>query len=457
MAINTNADNNMLGLRDIIRASGPLLATRNSKGRIAPVHIQGPPGVGQTIRVNLVAKAAARRQPGVPYGMITFNPGVSQPSDIPGFVLFDTLTHPEGHPRAGTKERVATYTRPAMFQVSKVFLADVGGDITEVHHDINSQPVYVGSVVSTPTGPQPVNAGIILLDEYMQADAEVRKILAPLLDEGRVATHELPPDWAVWACSNRAKDQSGTGKAMAFLTNRVITLEMEQDLEALIAYGAGGDVLSSLEVLHPLTESMPGSTWHAVVQAYLAQNAETVFAGVPLDPGQPFMTPRSLELLAHLFDSFCVTNHHIVDDDTEEGEARHRLFLACASGAVGSDNATQFETTVRLWGKVPTIEEIIADPMKANMPREKDAQLIAAWQVSNRMTLSNGERLMTYMERDGMTEAFVGNAIIGAVTRDGSLLGVPRISRHFQKNPNAMVRMVEARNAGGRTRQAARH
>ena len=79
MAINTNADNNMLGLRDIIRASGPLLATRNSKGRIAPVHIQGPPGVGKTILVNLVAKAAARRQPGVPYGMITFNPGVSRP------------------------------------------------------------------------------------------------------------------------------------------------------------------------------------------------------------------------------------------------------------------------------------------------------------------------------------------------------------------------------------------
>lgn len=493
MAISTSMGLNRLTLSDILRASSCLLNLRNSKGRTLPLHLRSAPGVGKSMQVAEVCKEQARENPGQPYGMGIINVGNYSPTDAAGFVLFDTLTHPEDHPfAAGQSERVATFTRPASFTIQRVFFADPndptflatgtpGADIEvrQVRRDVNGQPIFPGSIVACPfTGARvAVDRGLFLLDEFMQGDAEVRKVFAPFMDEGRVATHELPPGFSVWAASNRARDASGTGKALAFLTNRECGIEVDRDMRALLRFGMGVVEPPAEPILPlrlPLTDDagrFVRRPWHPVVMAYAEQNEETLFAGVPTDPSEPYLTPRSLEALANWFDlMLCYEDSDPSIESAVDGALpalpevrvvepnddpdRNRIFTAVAAGIVGSDNAAQFKATIELFGEVPRLAEMVNNPTKAHISDKKDAQLIAAYVAADGMTLANGNNIIRYAQR--LHPSFLANVVVRAVVRNGELLMVSGVAKYLQENPTAMHRMIAARasaaKASGRTR-----
>lgn len=480
MAISTDTALNSLSLGDILMASTCMLNAYNSKGRIMPMHFVSPPGMGKTQAVRSMAQEQARRRPGVPFGYGVFNGASAGPTETVGYVLFDTLTHPTDHPtRANESEKVAYYTRPAAFMLQGVFIADPAGTVDPntgnvvtrlVKRDVNGQAIFPESMVFCPfTGQRLcVRDGLILLDEFMQADPEVRKALAPLLDEGRSATHFLPPGFAVWAASNRAKDQSGVGKALAFITNRVCTANVNFEIEALKLFGQGksgaatmpGDFIDPLR--YPLVDDegeFVRRPWHAVVAAYAEQNQETLQAGMGSDPAMPFLTPRSLEAVANLLDVMMIRDPEDGDDSRSERESQHesnadivdydddptrvRIFTALTAGLIGSENAAQFMATIKLFGEVPRVEVIIANPKTAYVSDQKDAQLIAAYVCANAMTLKNGDAIMRYASR--LHSTMYANVVINAISRMGELMTLTSVAQFFAANPTAMHRMTAAR------------
>lgn len=464
-SLNAIASMARLTTREII-AAAPLLANwRNSKGRIMPLHLKSAPGVGKNMITEVVVKAMARSMPGVPVGYAVHNPGVMTPADTAGFVLFDTID--------GQKSSV--YTRPTLFAVkyALAFQAD-SGEFVRVTLDDDGQPLYVGSRV----GGVKLDNGLLLMDEFDQADIEVRKVCAPLLDEGRITTHQLPEGWGVWCASNRARDASGTGRGLAFLTNRVCSIEIEPDVDALEAYLTGGDATQEVTFVTPTQRTLVqhgrvvrdahnvDGRAHAVVTAYLRQQVDHVYAGVPSDPNAPFLTPRSLEAVSNLFDislrllvadesgampadmSFAET--YISRNEVEMPEglsgspiARWRTFQALAAGTIGADNTAQFLACLELFDEVPTIAEIVAAPAKAKVSDKRDAMFIVGYQIANGMTTKNADALMAYAKR--LDDAIYHNVAHNAVSRDGSLMMTKSINQFLTDHPESTMRMLSAR------------
>lgn len=451
----------MLSLRDIQAVAPILFVARNSKGRPIPLHLKGAPGGGKTMVPRLIAIRESQANPGVPFGFGTHNIQISTPADIAGFTLFDTRTRltPGAEPGTYTEvqDKVSRFTVPTLFAFNEVFITDSDGNTESYTHDDYGQPIYVGSTVKG----IPVAHGIILLDEFLQGDAENRKACAPMFDEGRVATHYLPPGVAVWAASNRLADKSGVGKALAFLTNRECGIELRPDPAGRSAYFQGRAHLvdSNSEPILPLAPLDPHTgransriAHHPAVMAFLDQNVDLIDAGVPADPGQPFLSGRSLEAMSNIFDAMMVK-----PDDTpcqwEDDSRRARIFSALSAGLVGETSAMQFSTTVSLFGEIPSLAEIAANPKNAKVSSKKDAQLVASHMVSNAVSLSNGEALCAYLKR--LDDAFYKNAILNACMRDGSLLAVPSINAVFANDPTAITHMVTARARGQRREMGA--
>jgi hypothetical protein len=444
-----------LTLRDVQALAPMLFIARNSKGRPIPLHMRSAPGVGKSMIARLIAVREARANPGTPYGYGVHNIQISTPADIAGFTLFDTRTRlaPGAEPGTYTEvqDKVSRFTVPTLFAFSEVFIADSEGSVESFTHDDFGQPLYVGSTLKG----RPVAHGLILLDEFLQGDAENRKACAPFIDEGRIATHYLPPGVAVWAASNRLADKSGVGKALAFLTNRECGMEIRADMESLRGFLQGrahrddeaNEALLPLAPINARGRANDRAGHHPAVCAFADQNEDLLFQGVPSDPGQPFLTPRSLEAMSNLFDAMMIR-----PDDTpcqfEDDSRRSRIFSAAAAGLVGETAATQFATTVALFGEIPSLSEITAEPTKCRVSHKKDAQLVASYMVSNAMTLKNGEAFCTYLKR--LDDAFQKNAMVNACMRDGTLLALPSMSAMFAKDPTAITRMVSAQVNGRR-------
>lgn len=481
-----------LTLRETIAAMPLLTSWRNSKGRLMPLHIRSAPGVGKTMLPEAGVRVMARNHPGRWVGLGVNNAGIKTPADAAGFILFDDI---DG-------QKTSVYTRPDIFGVQRAIVWHAGPPVLnpDVTHpavivegegwfeerttDDAGQPLYWGSTV----GGQPLDMGIVLMDENDQADVEVRKVLAPLYDEGRVTSHHLPVDVAVWAASNRARDASGTGRGLAFLTNRWCAFEVEPDIEALDSYFRGESIADSVE---PISPTLPPEIdhrgrvvrnpkdvdfrAHPAISAYMRQSQETLYAGVPSDPNEPFLTPRSLEALSNLFD---VTLRLSVADETGamdptlsfadsfiarrgadsriEGVTgdpvmRWRVFQTLAAGTVGAGNASQFLATLELFDEVPTIADIVKDPAKARVSEKTDAQFITAYLVSNAMRRDNGSALMKYASR--LQVALYHNVVNNAVGRDGELLMVPEVAKFLAENPEAMVRMTVMKYQASRSKK----
>lgn len=462
-----------IDMLDFVAALPCLMTWRNSKGRITPLHYKSAPGMMKSMVPELAAKALARQHAGEPVGVAIHNLGNLTPTDLPGFTLFDTMKNPDG-----TSERVSVFTRPTVFNVNRAFIyapddadADSEGYI-EITRDDLGQPLAIGCIVRG----MKLTRGITLLDEYMQADVEVRKVSAPLLDEGRIATHYMPPDWAVWAASNRDKDGSGVGRGLAFLTNRWAAFEVSMSIEMTEAYFTGQDTLGLIE---PMSPTLPPEVdhrgrvvrnprdvdfrAHPAILAYARSQEDVLNQGVPADPNQPFLSRRSLEALSNLFDVFIrlsvadesgamaegVTfadsfiqrrDGGAVEGVTGDPVARWRVFQALAGGTVGQENADQFMATLELFDEVPTLDQIIKDPKKARVSDKKDAQFITAYHLAGWMNKDNSDALMAYAGR--LDPHLYQNVVHSALTRDSELLTAPAIHKWLGSNPDQMARMM---------------
>lgn len=459
-----------LTLREMIAAMPLLVTWRNSKGRIMPLHIKSAPGTGKTMLTEYAARAIARDNPGEPVGYALQNAGIKTPADVGGYTLFDTID--------GQKTSIST--RPDIFSVQYALIytpatADSPESFETVLCDDNGQMLYWGSTVRG----RKLVRGILLLDENDQADVEVRKVLAPLYDEGRVTQHHLPQDVAVWAASNRAKDASGAGRGLAFLTNRWTTFEVEPDMDALEAYLNGENILDSVEPLSPtITPTLnergrvtrnPSDVdlrAHPAIGAFMREMQATMFAGVPSDPNEPFLTARSLEAFSNLFDitlrlsvadesgamdsalSFADSflprrSNEKIEGVTGDHLMRWRVFQTLGAGTIGGENTSVFLSKLELFDEVPTIAQVVKDPKGTRVSDKTDAQFITAHLLSNGMTPKNGSALMQYAAR--LSPALFHNVVHNAVSRDGYLLSVPEIGKFLQDNPGSMVRMMSMR------------
>ena len=219
--------------------------------------------------------------------------------------------------------------------------------------------------------------GIILIDELMQATADVQKVLADLLDpaERTIGGHPIPDGWIVCFTGNRTSDKSGATRMLSHLLNRCAVFELQFDVKGWADWAADNGV-------NPLA-----------IDCAMAYADDGFFADcVPTEDG-PFCTPRSLVRAAQHLTAF-------VDSADFDGMTIPSYVESLIAANIGDRAAGLLTRHIAMADQVPTAAEIFADPTGANVPDATGYQLLAANRAINCASdADTGEAALAYITR----------------------------------------------------------
>jgi hypothetical protein len=243
--------------------------------------------------------------------------------------------------------------------------------------------------------------GIILIDELMQATADVQKVLADLLDpaERTIGGHPIPDGWIVCFTGNRTSDKSGATRMLSHLLNRCAVFELQFDVKGWADWAADNGV-------NPLA-----------IDCAMAYADDGFFADcVPTEDG-PFCTPRSLVRAAQHLTAF-------TESADFDGMTIPSYVESLLAANIGDRAAGLLTRHIAMADQVPTADEIFANPTGANVPDSTGYQLLAANRAINGAhDADTGEAALAYVVRlRPDLQVSLGSKLLRASARQGWVL-----------------------------------
>lgn len=321
------------------------------------VHMKGGPGIGKTSVARKVRDILSAKY-GEEFGFVEENPNNRDATDYGGIAFPIKTEH-------GVS---SFYTRPA---------AAPSPEYLEKH-----------------------KRGIILLEELEQAEQLTKKALARTVLERIMGNVDFGRGWWVIATSNRSKDRSGVGKALAHIVNRTCEIEIEADVNSWAVWAEENGV-------------------HPMYIAFGKQRPGVVFSNEVPSHGGPFCSPRSF-VAASKFHSLAAGTDdqgRVVMDLPSDGVCSQII-----SGHVGEAAASEMFSFFKLNEHLPKIEEILKDPMKAKCPGPDrlDASFVAAQMLVHFADAKNIDTLWQYAER--LPKELQTSTAQSLVSKSGSVL-----------------------------------
>lgn len=298
--------------------------------------IQGPPGVGKT---SITKQYAQKRAKDGPFFYGVLNAATANLADVTGFLLPHEVPY---HTADGKTVTIShgRYTYPYYFMDQ-----DTGKPAFMFEH------------------------GTMVVEEYGQATADVKRALATMIHEKRVGDVVLPGGFSIMLLTNRPQDRSGVGKDYDFIINREDIIEFTPELEGWLEWAGDSNV-------------------EPVVMAFAARNEEIVFSGKVPEKQGPWCTPRSLVAAGEL----------IRQGETMGLTIDSRVLMDNLRGTVGA-TAVQLLAFLKLKDSLPKLSDIIADPRTAMVPDKPDGQMVVSFELAHRATKANIDPIVVYMKR----------------------------------------------------------
>ena len=239
--------------------------------------------------------------------------------------------------------------------------------------------------------------GILFLDEFSQCADDLQKVAAQILLERSVGDYTLPPGVIVIAAGNRESDRSGVRKTMAFVQNRVMDIVIDPNKDALVDWMERNNV--SPHVVS-FVEAHPG----------------TVLQDRVPDKAGPFCTPRSLVMLGTLI-----------------GRMSMERFTECAQGLIGEGAGAQFVAHLRVIEELPKFSEIVANPEKAHVPKDRpDASYAVMHIIAHNVTPETARPAFKYLGRLG--REFQAAGLRSAIKRCPTIAMNPDFATWLREN-----------------------
>jgi hypothetical protein len=208
--------------------------------------------------------------------------------------------------------------------------------------------------------------GLLFLDELTSVPPSVQAPLMRLLLEHYAGSVALHPESCVVGAANRPEECPGGIEMSAASINRVIKIV---------------DFMPTLDEIRAFFDSVgnPETRLHEEFldfSATLSVNSDLLDMTPPraaIDAGAPFASPRAWERGLRAYASYCEkagVGFNVGKDEDDIG-------YAILSGAVGEAKAIAFLAIRKMRKHLPSIDDILRDPVKAKVPEQKDRQIAA--------------------------------------------------------------------------------
>lgn len=262
--------------------------------------------------------------------------------------------------------------------------------------------------------------GNLFLDEFAQAEDEVKKPAAELIYKGNVGTCELPMGWRVIAAGNRVTDRSGVLRELMFLVNRRCRLSIDASLPAWLDWA---------------NKQPPASHPHYLTMSFAQKNPDLVFRDTVPEGTDPFCTPRTL----------CLADKDLIalrsgDDEKNDRLPTDSVSREVAAGWLGGACAAQFFTHIKYADQLPDIADIERDPDKAKCPDGRDVQMVAAYMLAHHVTEKNAGQVLKYLNRLNIEmQVLAVRAISAQIERAKALVSNPLYMVWLSKHKDLLV------------------
>lgn len=365
--------------------------------RANAVEMKSGPGIGKSSVIREVARMLARLL-NKPVGLVIDMLATKQSPDILGFGLPTKPANP-GEPMEMVFSRSPWYPKRNNMQV---YLPD-------------------GTMVDKNCWDGPIpDVGIMGLDEWGQAEDDVKKAAAELLLHGEVGDTRLPTGWRVIAASNRMSDRAGVLRSLTFITNRRLEISIDAHLPTWLDW-----VNSQPPKLRP----------HHLTVSFANRQPDLVFRDAVPPGDAPFCTPRTLVMMDRDLQALRTPEDIAHDRLPMDGVARE----VCA-GLIGGGESAQYFTHIRYAAELPDIEDIERDPMRAKLPAARDAQMVCAFMLAHHVKEKNAVQIITYLERLNIEMAVLAMKTITAQNDKAAIVAnTQEFTRFLLKNKDLLV------------------
>lgn len=205
-------------------------------------------------------------------------------------------------------------------------------------------------------------SGILFLDELNAAPQAVQAAAYQLLLNRRIGNYELPDDWDIVAAGNRDTDRGATHRMPAPLSNRLIHIDYEVNLDDWSRWAIDNNIKT--EVL-----------------GFLRFRPNLLHA---FDANQrAFPTPRSWQFVNELLEQG-------LDDD---------LRFEMLKGTVGEGAAAELEGFLRTYQHMPSPDAILLNPDAVEVPEDPATLYALSTALGSRTTVQNVGNVMKYADR----------------------------------------------------------
>ena len=242
--------------------------------------------------------------------------------------------------------------------------------------------------------------GVVYLDELPQAITANQNIAAQIVNERRVGEHRLPEGWTVVGAGNQSKDRAGTNHMPTHLRDRMTFLEVEADMDDVLAYFAKNGV-------------------DPRVIAFLRFSPKRLHEFDRDANACP--SPRSWERVSTII--------NLGLNDLCQAEA--------VAGTVGRAAAVEFNGYIKVFHGLPSFDDIVKHPDTTTMPADPAVLYALSASLSSKVTSDNAPAVMKYMNRSKNKE-FIVFMLVDAFARDPSMATVPEIS-DFMMNSGMLI------------------
>jgi hypothetical protein len=266
---------------------------------------------------------------------------------------------------------------------------------------------------------------VVVLDEYGQGEADVKRCSAQLFLKGEIGPWRLPHGSVRIACSNKAGGRYGVTKDFDFVINRKSTYNLTDDVVGWLNWADQG-------------YSHEGQQWGVmpVTKAFAKQNPNVLFETEPKDQG-PWCTPRSL----------CATDRFLqmVEKHTGKIDPSNSAVGEGVSAKIGVPASGAFMGWLQFRLELPQYEEVIAAPADTPVPGKPDLQLLMAYELASRTQKEDLPKVIAYVGRmpKDMSVTYI-KALIG---RQKEMIVEPALGAWAAKNATllAVVQTLSAK------------
>jgi len=277
-------------------------------------------------------------------------------------------------------------------------------DLRGIPHVVDGKTVWVVPD-ELPNAERDGEFGYLFCDEINQASPQMQAVLGGLILEGKVGDYRLPPGWRVICAGNRVSDRAAAQRMPTHLRNRMAHLFIEPDVDAWVKWANAAGVAPEVVAWVRLRRG--------------ENNGQGVLHVMPKGDENAFPTCRSVTKAAK----------HV----GAPKEHRMRLFASL----IGDAYAADLDGFIELYRSIGALEDIIANPDKANVPTEPSLRYAVCTGLGRLATRKNFGAIIKYAQRLNRESEIL--VVTDATGRDETLKNVACYGEWASRNSDLTV------------------